>query len=87
MATLEQQLADGVPGVSQQDIDFLSLQIGDLESDDKWHQASVALAATNLASKSTALVQQAKTAASTTGTYKKIKKWDRHKFLIELLIF
>ncbi|MGB0898585.1 MAG: beta strand repeat-containing protein, partial [Psychrobium sp.] len=69
LATLEQQLADGVPGVSQQDIDFLSLQIGDLESDDKWHQASIALAATNLASKVTGAAQQAATAASSTGTY------------------
>lgn len=67
--SLTQQLADGVPGVSQQDLDFLSLQIADLKGDDKWFEAGVALATVNLASKITGAAQQVKTAASSTGTY------------------
>lgn len=69
LTTLTQQVADGVAGVNQQDIDFLSLQIADLKSDDKWFETGVALAAVNLTSKITGAMQQVNTAASSSGTY------------------
>lgn len=58
-----------MPGLMYEDIIELDDLIGELESDKEWYQTGIALAATNLTSKSTLLVQQTAAAAQSTATY------------------
>ncbi len=69
LAQLKQDLADGKLGIEQSDIDELATYIDDLKSDDAYYQANIALAATDLATKTAAVATQMATAAASSGTY------------------
>ncbi|CAK3983076.1 hypothetical protein VCRA2120E57_870009 [Vibrio crassostreae] len=69
LSTLEQEYADKKPGVTFDDIEELNDLISEVKSDEAWYVAGVALAAEDVASKTTLLVQQTAAAAQSTGTY------------------
>ncbi|WP_200797008.1 hemagglutinin repeat-containing protein, partial [Vibrio quintilis] len=68
LASLKADLAAQKPGVSQEDIDELAGLISDLKSDESWYVASIAMAVEDVASKSTALVQQSASAGQSSAT-------------------
>lgn len=68
IATLEQELAQGKPGVTQADIDDVRTQLDILKTDEAWHLANIAVAVDNAATASMALYQQGVAAASSTTT-------------------
>jgi len=67
--TLKQEYAERKPGVVYEDIEELNDLIAEVKSDEGWYQTGIALAAADVASKSTQLVQQTAAAAKSTGTY------------------
>lgn len=67
--TIEQEYAQKKPGVNYEDIEDLEDLISQIESDEEWYVAGIALAAVDLTSKITSLVQQSVAAAQSTGTY------------------
>ncbi|WCE32067.1 two-partner secretion domain-containing protein [Vibrio sp. SCSIO 43137] len=67
--TLKQEYAERKPGVAYEDIEELNDLIAEVKSDEGWYQTGIALAAADVASKSTQLVQQTAAAAKSTGTY------------------
>lgn len=69
LSTLEQEYADKKPGVTFDDIEELNDLISEVKNDEAWYVAGVALAAEDVASKTTLLVQQTAAAAQSTGTY------------------
>ncbi len=69
LAQLKQDLADGKLGIDQSDIDELQGFIDDLKGDDAYYQGNIALAASDLASKTAAVAKQMATAAESSGTY------------------
>ncbi|MEH0370005.1 hemagglutinin repeat-containing protein [Vibrio mimicus] len=69
LSTLEQEYADKKPGVTFEDIEELNDLISEVKSDEAWYVAGVALAAEDVASKTTLLVQQTAAAAQSSGTY------------------
>ena len=66
---LEADYANKIPGVSYEDVLELRELVDDVKGDKEWYVAGIALAAVNLASKTTALVQQTAAAAQSTATY------------------
>ncbi|HMW48935.1 MAG TPA: hemagglutinin repeat-containing protein, partial [Cellvibrionaceae bacterium] len=66
---LKADLAAGTPGVTADDVQLLSELVRDLEDDRAWYQTGLALATVNLASASTALLQQSAAAAASTSTW------------------
>lgn len=69
LARLEQEYQDGVPGVRYGDVVEMRELVQDIKDDEEWYQAGVALAAANVAAKTTLMVQQVATAAQSTSTY------------------
>lgn len=69
LSTLEHEYADKKPGVTFEDIEELNDLISEVKSDEAWYVAGVALAAEDVVSKTTLLVQQTAAAAQSTGTY------------------
>lgn len=69
LSTLEQEFADKKPGVTFEDIEELNDLISEVKSDEAWYVAGVALAAEDVVSKTTLLVQQTAAAAQSSGTY------------------
>ncbi|WP_337911295.1 hemagglutinin repeat-containing protein [Vibrio cholerae] len=69
LSTLEHEYADKKPGVTFEDIEELNDLISEVKSDEAWYVAGVALAAEDVASKTTLLVQQTAAAAQSSGTY------------------
>lgn len=69
LRTLEQEFADKKPGVTFEDIEELNDLISEVKSDEAWYVAGVALAAEDVVSKTTLLVQQTAAAAQSSGTY------------------
>jgi len=69
LSTLEQEYADKKPGVTFEDIEELNDLISEVKSDEAWYVAGVALAAEDVVSKTTLLVQQTAAAAQSSGTY------------------
>ncbi|HWV14976.1 MAG TPA: hemagglutinin repeat-containing protein [Cellvibrio sp.] len=69
LGQLESDYNNKVPGIAYADLLELREIISDSKDDKEWYQAGVALAATNLASSITALVQQTVAAVQSTGTY------------------
>ena len=66
---LEADYANKPPGVSYEDVLELRELVDDVKGDKEWYVAGIALAAVNLTSKTTALVQQTAAAAQSTATY------------------
>ena len=66
---LKTQLASNAVGVDENDIDDLNEILGDMRSDSNIYKAAIALAIVDLASKTTAVITQTVTAASSSGTY------------------
>ena len=66
---LKTQLASNAVGVDENDIDDLNEILGDMRSDSNIYKAAIALAIVDLASKTTAVITQTATAASSSGTY------------------
>ncbi|MEI8634949.1 hemagglutinin repeat-containing protein [Vibrio sp. PP-XX7] len=58
LETLKSELAEKKPGVSQEDVTELADMIGDLKGDESWYVADIALAAEDVTSKTTLLLQQ-----------------------------
>ncbi len=69
LAQLESDLSNKVPGVSVADLVELRELISDVKDDKEFYQAGVALAAVNLTSSVTALVQQTAAAAQSASTW------------------
>ncbi|ENS5562875.1 hemagglutinin repeat-containing protein [Vibrio cholerae] len=69
LSTLEHEYADKKPGVTFEDIEELNDLISEVKSDEAWYVAGVALAAEDVVSKTTLLVQQTAAAAQSSGTY------------------
>ncbi|WP_240800860.1 hemagglutinin repeat-containing protein [Vibrio sp. Hep-1b-8] len=69
LRTLEQEFADKKTGVTFEDIEELNDLISEVKSDEAWYVAGVALAAEDVVSKTTLLVQQTAAAAQSSGTY------------------
>ena len=69
LAGLEQDYANKVPGVSYDDLTELRALSEDLESDKDWYIAGIALAATDVATKGTALAHQVDAASESTVTW------------------
>jgi len=69
LSQLESDYANKVPGVNYDDLLELRNLVNDVKGDKEWYQAGVALAAVNLTSATTALVQQTAAAAQSAGTY------------------
>lgn len=69
LTQLESDYANKIPGAAYQDVLDLREQIKDSEGYKKEYQAGLALAAVNLSSSVTALMQQTKTLANSGGTY------------------
>ncbi|WP_051686467.1 hemagglutinin repeat-containing protein [Vibrio pacinii] len=69
LGTLEQEYADKKPGVTFEDIEELNDLISEVKSDEAWYVAGVTLAAEDVASKTTLLVQRTAAAAQSSGTY------------------
>lgn len=69
LSKLEQELVDNQPGVTQADIIELKGLIADVKGDEAWYISGIALAAVDVTSKTTALVQQTAAAAQSTVTY------------------
>lgn len=69
LSTLEHEYADKKLGVTFEDIEELNDLISEVKSDEAWYVAGVALAAEDVASKTTLLVQQTAAAAQSSGTY------------------
>jgi hypothetical protein len=68
IATLEQELAQGKPGVTQADIDDVRTQLDILKTDEAWHLANIAVAVDNAATATKALYQQGLATANSTTT-------------------
>lgn len=66
---LEADYANKVPGVNYDDLLELRELVGDVKEDKEWYQAGIALAAVNLTSATTALIQQTAAAAQSTATW------------------
>ncbi|WP_139699605.1 hypothetical protein, partial [bacterium endosymbiont of Bathymodiolus sp. 5 South] len=66
---LQAKLEDDIGFIEQIDIDEMSELVGDLQADKKYYQTNIALAASSLAAKTTALAAQLATAAASSGTY------------------
>ncbi|MDQ7011819.1 MAG: hemagglutinin repeat-containing protein, partial [Mariprofundaceae bacterium] len=66
---LKADLANGKPGIEQADVDEMASLIDDLKADDAYYKANIALAASDLASKTTAVASQMAAAAASSGTY------------------
>ncbi len=66
---LETDYANKTPGVNYGDLLELRSLVEEVKEDEQWYVAGVALAATNLASATTGLIQQTAAAAQSTGTY------------------
>ena len=66
---LRDDYANGEPGILYDDVVELRDLIDEVESDEEWYQAGIALAATNLVSKTTLLAQQTAAAAASVATY------------------
>ncbi|MCY9846361.1 hemagglutinin repeat-containing protein [Vibrio caribbeanicus] len=69
LSTLEQELADKKPGVTQADIIELKGLIADVKADEEWYIGGIALATVDVTSKTTALTQQTAAAAQSTATW------------------
>ena len=69
LTQLESDYANKVPGVNYDDLLELRELVGDVKGDKEWYQAGIALAAINLTSATTALVQQTAAAAQSASTY------------------
>lgn len=69
LATLEQEYKEQKPGVLYEDVEELRDLLSDVKSDEAWYITGITLAATDVTSKSTLLVQQTAAAAQSTGTY------------------
>ncbi|VVH50879.1 hypothetical protein BPUTSESOX_728, partial [uncultured Gammaproteobacteria bacterium] len=69
LQALKAQLQADTGYIEQIDIDEMSELVGDLQADRKYYQANIALATSSLAAKTTALIAQAATALSSSGTY------------------
>ncbi len=69
LSQLESDFANHVPGVSKDDVMELRALLQDVKDDEEYYQAGVALAAANLATATTTLVQQTIAAAASTGTW------------------
>jgi len=66
---LKADLANGKVGIEQSDVDEMAGLIDDLKGDDAFYKANIALAAADLATKTTAVASQMAKAASSSGTY------------------
>ncbi|VVM26899.1 hypothetical protein BSPWISOXPB_6194 [uncultured Gammaproteobacteria bacterium] len=66
---LQAKLEADIGFIEQIDIDEMSELVGDLQADKKYYQTNIALAASSLAAKTTALAAQLATAAASSGTY------------------
>ena len=66
---LEQDVANNTPGANYADVVELRALVAEVKDDKEWYVAGIALAALNLTSATTALVQQTATAAASTATY------------------
>ena len=69
LSTLEQEYAEKKPGVLYEDIEELSDLLSEVKSDEAWYVTGIVLAAADVTSKTTLLVQQGIAAAQSTGTY------------------
>jgi filamentous hemagglutinin len=69
LSQLESDYANKVPGVNYDDLLELRELVGDVKGDKEWYQAGIALAAVNLTSATTALVQQTAAAMASAGTW------------------
>ncbi|MDX3775691.1 hemagglutinin repeat-containing protein, partial [Chromatiaceae bacterium AAb-1] len=69
LAKLENELAQGKPGVTRADIDDLRTQIDILSTDEAWHLANIAVATTNLYTASQNLYHQSAAAYNSSATY------------------
>ncbi len=69
LAQLKSDLANHKLGIEQADVEDMQGLIDDLNSDDAYYKANIALATSDLASKSLAVISQLATAAQSSGTY------------------
>jgi len=69
LGELRRQAADGEGFVEQADVDEFEHRLERLRDDREFYETNIALAATTLASKTTALVKQTGKAAASSGTY------------------
>ncbi|MCH9741053.1 MAG: hemagglutinin repeat-containing protein [Epsilonproteobacteria bacterium] len=68
LATLQQALSEGKPGINKEDIEELKELIDDLKSDEQYYLATITAASANLTSKTTLATQAVAGAATSAGT-------------------